>query len=268
MDISEIKEMINSTITTNNTGGITGRALNLALNAIVNSIESGVGSGGSNNTLVIIPSETDWNNGNSNSTLLENNVNCYGKLQANPNLPVCLQKLNEERPFAYNAACTTEVYSGRVVICELKPNVSEQSVTFEIQNRYELKNDGSVTKLNPDGTEVIMWSDLIGIYDVTYTSTPTQSINQIQRVAEIYYDNGLKIRNPLGSFTSVVDMELSSNKLTMYTDKHTSTNFGPFSQNMTFTISHNNGNLVLTAQEQPYVGSWITITSWTLTKKD
>ena len=107
MNISEIREMINSTITSNGAGEITGNSLNAALMAIVDVIENGgTGNNGGTGSLggaltILIPNNDSWDVDNTSVELLENNAQCFAALinQTEP-LLVFLKKLGATKPFA------------------------------------------------------------------------------------------------------------------------------------------------------------------------
>jgi hypothetical protein len=107
MKISEIRDMINSTITENGAGEITGKSLNAALHSILDYVvDNGSSSNGSlgGALTILIPNDASWDDDNSNVELLENNAQCFATLanQTEP-LLVFLKRFGATKPLAQTA---------------------------------------------------------------------------------------------------------------------------------------------------------------------
>ena len=209
MNISEIREMINSTITSNGAGEITGNSLNAALMAIVDAIEN-VGTGNNVGTGSLGGSLTIIVGNNSNSEVREHNINCFYALknQTEP-LLVFLKKDGADKPYAQSVIRMRHldnIGEGKSFFAFGYPVANTDEEKYGLlsfaDEMYGLGCDGIIIKINllgknyktnKDVTYPIDWSDVEYMNGVYTKSSSNPEVTIGMNDVEISNYNGSTI---------------------------------------------------------------------------
>lgn len=209
MTTQEIREMLDSTINSNNTRGISGQSLNAALHAIldlVENAESGAGEpqGVIGATTILLPNDDSFAEDNTDASFLENNIKAFNALlaQSTAYMPICLRYNNQSvspNPVFRLRQNTGAWYDYTIVVWT--------NNYFMAGPIYRLYSDGTVAKVDelgqvliaPDGNPPFDDS-ILGSYNQTATSTngstlPTSYLPRILRNEA----GEIAIEHPFGS---------------------------------------------------------------------
>ena len=277
MTATEIREMLDSTITSNGKREISGQSLNAALNAILDLVENGGGFGGSAIT-VLLPKDATFTEDAVNEELIANNKACFEALknQTEPML-IFLKYYGASKPLSQTALRLRHLHTqgeGETFFAFGYPaTYSNEHIIGGLalaSDMYAIFEDGTTKKINYDGIDVNIdvLAELEGAYNQSATDLGGATLGS-SYLPKITRENGVTYMESLfGSNTSGVKAECVYNKDTnqlIVKGGWSHSMFGTISDDIVFNVDIMNKELT-TAEETIVVGGWANIKGYKLTK--
>ena len=288
MTTQEIREMLDSTITSNGRKEISGKTLNVALNAILDLIGEGGGGFGGSAITVLLPRNDHFKEDVVNAELIANNKKCFEALknQTKPML-IFLQNLGSSKPFSQVALRLRHLHTvgeGTNFFAFGYPaTYSNEHIIGGLamaSDMYAIYEDGTTKKIDYDGIDVNLdvMDFLCGVYNHSATSTGGATLGSMYlpkiykslTAGKTYISNlfGANSENVPGTNyegpTAEVEYYKDSNTLVVK-GGWTHNMLGPIEDDIVFNVDLQTGTLT-TAEETITVAGWATITGYTLTK--
>ena len=159
MTTQEIREMLDSTITSNGKREISGQSLNAALNAILDLVEQGGGGFGGSAITVLLPKDETFDEDVINEELITNNKACFESLknQTEPML-IFLKYLGATKPLLQVALRLRHLFERgegeRFFAFGYPATYSNEHIIGGLalaSDMYMIESDGTTKKINYDG---------------------------------------------------------------------------------------------------------------------
>ena len=293
MDITSLKNLINTTIKSNGNGHITGAKLNEVLNAIVDSSINGASFTSVKITLPDTYNDEGLTMLNSNSDVVEHNKNCFDIITTSE-IPVIIfmQKMSENKPYSQTAIRMRTLFA---------EGEGTDFIVFGYPSTYNtdtiagcLALSGELYKLLPNG-ELSLYSisssdlpstpptipnDLPGRYTHEGTAVSGGVILGMDYLPYITNEQGFYYINNLFGGTSDIPVGDLKRPLTIYGNTATVIGgwehplLGPINNDIIFDMNivtsetnNNDFKIKLTARTPLTISDWLVFDSYTLTKK-